>query len=67
MVFNDLYSVYEKKLSFLGCQASEHLLLADIDQQQLEHLFQGRSLKVYKMSSSKQPPSCVENSLGTPW
>jgi len=34
MVFNDLYSVYKKKLSFLGCQASEHLLLADIDQQQ---------------------------------
>jgi hypothetical protein len=67
MVFNDLYSVYEKKLSFLGCQASEHLLLADIDQQQLEHLFRGRILKVYKMSSSKQPPSCVENSLGTPW
>ncbi|MDG0965647.1 MAG: L,D-transpeptidase [Opitutales bacterium] len=67
MVFNDLYSEYEEKLSYLCYQASEHLLLANIDQQQIEHIFQGRSLKVYKMSSSKQPPSCVENSLGTPW
>jgi hypothetical protein len=67
MIFNDLYSDYAKKLNFLGIKASEHLLLANIDKQQIEHTHLGRSLKVYEMSSSRQPPSCVENSLGTPW
>ena len=67
MVFNNLYTDYEEKLKFLGIKASEHLLLANIDKQQIEHIYQGESLKLYEMSSSKQPPSCIEDSLGTPW
>ena len=67
MVFNNLYTDYEEKLKFLGIKASEHLLLANIDKQQIEHIYQGKSLKLYEMSSSKQPPSCIEDSLGTPW
>ena len=42
-------------------------LLASISEQSL-HLFEdGKSLKVYSMSSSKRPPSCVQDSYGTPW
>lgn len=43
------------------------MLLASIDSQQIQHLHMGKLVKGYKMSSSKQPPSCIENSLGTPW
>ncbi len=33
----------------------------------MELIEQGKSVKKYSISSSKQPPSCIENSLGTPW
>lgn len=46
---------------------SDHLLLGNIDKQEIAHFHQGKSVKCYSMSSSKQPPSCMENSLGTPW
>lgn len=46
---------------------SEKLLLASIKNQKLS-FFQGGKLKRdYIMSSSAKPPSCTENSLGTPW
>ena len=46
---------------------SDHLLLGNIDKQEIAHFHQGKRIKSYSMSSSKQPPSCMENSLGTPW
>jgi hypothetical protein len=67
MDFNDLYSEYFSKLNSLGLKGSERCLLADIDKQEIAHFHQGKSEKVYPMSSSRQPPSCKENSLGTPW
>ena len=67
MDFNNLYSEYEEKINSLGLNASEHLLLASIDRQHIHHLQMGKLVKGYKMSSSKRPPSCIENSLGTPW
>ena len=67
MDFSYLYSDYLETLNSLQLQESEHLLLANIDQQKMALFNQGKSLKTYVMSSSKQPPSCTENSLGTPW
>ena len=67
MDFNYLYSDYLETLTSLQLQESEHLLLANIDQQKMALYNQGKSVKTYVMSSSKQPPSCTENSLGTPW
>ena len=67
MDFNDLYSEYCAKLNSLGLNPSDHLLLGNIDKQEIAYFCQGKKVKYYSMSSSKQPPSCMENSLGTPW
>ena len=42
-------------------------LVASISEQRLFLYEDGKSLKEYSMSSSKRPPSCQENSFGTPW
>ena len=31
------------------------------------HQKEGKSVKTYVISTSLKPPSCEENSLGTPW
>jgi hypothetical protein len=67
MDFNDLYSEYFAKLNSLGLSPSDHLLLGNIDKQEIAHYHKAKIVKCYSMSSSKQPPSCMENSLGTPW
>ena len=46
---------------------SDNLLLGNIDKQEIAHYHKAKIVKCYSMSSSKQPPSCMENSLGTPW
>jgi len=67
MDFNNLFSVYREKVTSLGLNASEHLLLACVASQEILHLHHGKSVKTYPMSSSKLAPSCNEGSLGTPW
>ncbi len=42
-------------------------MVASIPEQRLWLFEQGKSSKSYVMSSSKRKPSCVEDSLGTPW
>jgi hypothetical protein len=47
-------------------QRTEHCLCVKIGEQKLYH-FHGEELeKAYVISTSAKPPSCVENSLGTP-
>ncbi len=41
--------------------------MASIKMQKIFVFHNGKSEKEYLMSSSKNPPSCLENSLGTPW
>jgi len=43
------------------------MLYVSIIQQRMYHYKEGNCVKTYVISSSKKPPSCVENSLGTPW
>lgn len=45
---------------------TKHALYASIGEQKLFAFEDGRLRKAYAISSSRKPPSCVENSLGTP-
>ena len=67
MNLEGLYFNYREVVNSLGLKETKHIILASIKNQRLNVLEDGRSLKEYVMSSSKRPPSCKENSLGTPW
>lgn len=51
----------------LGVLVSRICLLASVAKQRLYLFEDGKSLKACCMSSAKRPPSCEENSFGTPW
>ena len=53
--------------SSLGLNLADHVLIASVRHQTINHFQYGTRVKGYVMSSSKRPPSCVEGSLGTPW
>jgi len=67
MNIEGLYIEYVKAVNALGLNESSTVMVASIKWQIIAVFNNGKSDKVYKMSSSKKPPSCVENSLGTPW
>ena len=67
MNVEDLYLSYLYTVKSLGISESTMLLCASITSQKLYLLKKGKSVKEYVMSSSRRPPSCKENSLGTPW
>ena len=62
-----LLEVYEKAVDALKIEQTNPVLIASIKLQIIALFINGKSDKVYQMSSSKNPPSCVEDSLGTPW
>ena len=62
-----LYSEYAGVCSSLGLNVADHVLIASVEHQRINHFQYGKSDKAYVMSSSKNPPSCIEGSLGTPW
>ena len=45
---------------------SEDVLIVRLGQQKLEHWQHGLLVRVFKVSTGKNPPSCAENSGGTP-
>ena len=45
---------------------SEHVLRVFISQSKLEHWQDEKLVKTYTVSTGKNPPSCIENSNGTP-
>lgn len=45
---------------------SDNVLLVSIGEQKLWHLLRGNLLASYSVSTSKRPPSCIADSLGTP-
>jgi len=49
-----------------GTKLSEDVLIVHVGQQKLEHWQHGLLLHVFKVSTGNNPPSCVENSCGTP-
>ena len=62
-----LYERLRKKCVESGVDSLPAAMAASIPEQRLWLFEHGKSSKSYVMSSSKREPSCVENSLGTPW
>ena len=62
-----LYSSYLNAIKSEGLIETKMILCASITSQRLYLMQKGKTVKEYTMSSSSKPPSCVENSLGTPW
>jgi len=60
-------SEYEVVLARLQIQATDHVLLVPLGEKILAHWSRGRTLATYPFSFSKRPPSCEQDSLGTPW
>ena len=56
-----------KTLEVLCIRETYNMLYVSIIQQRMYHYKEGNCVKTYVISSSKKPPSCAENSLGTPW
>lgn len=54
------------KLRELDIKQTPRLLVVSIPNQRLECLAEGQLTRTYTVSTSKNPPSCVENSFGTP-
>jgi hypothetical protein len=50
----------------LSISPTRHQLLVSIASQQLFHLRDGQLMRQYRVSTSKNPPSCRANSYGTP-
>jgi hypothetical protein len=46
--------------------ATQHCLCVQIGEQKLYHFADGRLVRTYVISTSVRPPSCIENSFGTP-
>ena len=56
-----------KVVEQLKIKETQDLLIVSIKQQRLYHQKEGKSVKTYVASTSLKPPSCKEDSLGTPW
>ncbi len=54
------------RASALGVPPAPDLLLVSVADQRLHHFRDGKLLRTYVVSTSAKPPSCVEDSHGTP-
>ncbi len=63
---SDLLQPTTHKLRSLEIKQTARLLLVSIEQQTLELVVDGRSTRIFTISTSSNPPSCLENSFGTP-
>lgn len=55
-----------KTLSRLGIKPADRLLVVRIGTQTMQLFHQGKPVRSYVISTSRRPPSCVKDSLGTP-
>lgn len=64
-----MYRIYKKivdKCNGLNVPTSQHLLFVSIAEQKLYFFCDAQLKKIYSVSTSRKPPSCVADSLGTP-
>lgn len=64
--FDSAMKAYRETCARLGLQETPLLALVTIKTQRLHLVNNGEVFAKYPVSTSKTPPSCVENSLGTP-
>jgi lipoprotein-anchoring transpeptidase ErfK/SrfK len=57
---------FEEALDRLDRKRTKVVLLISIGEKKLRLVRNGQPLQTYRCSTGKHPPSCVENSLGTP-
>jgi hypothetical protein len=55
-----------KTLSRLGIKPADRLLVVRIGTQTMQLFQHGKPVRSYVISTSRRPPSCVKDSLGTP-
>jgi hypothetical protein len=63
---NEIYRRMTEACAMRGRQTTEHCLCVRIGEQKLHHFHGGAKVREYAVSTSREPPSCVEDSLGTP-
>ena len=61
------FRFYLEEVERLGLVKTNVVLIASIPQQRMYLYNHDQTVKTYVISTSKLPPSCIENSLGTPW
>ena len=67
MDFKELYKSYLRKLDSLKLRRTNHVILASIKNQKLFLIKDNQIVNEFRMSTSKNKPSCINASLGTPW
>ncbi|EDY81418.1 ErfK/YbiS/YcfS/YnhG superfamily [Verrucomicrobiia bacterium DG1235] len=63
---SDLLQPTTHKLQELDIKQTARLLLVSIERQTLQLFLDGQLIREFAVSTSRNPPSCIENSLGTP-
>jgi len=63
---NEIYGRATAACAGRSRQPTEHCLCVKIGEQKLYHFRGGKCVREYGVSTSRQPPSCIENSYGTP-
>ena len=67
MIVEELFKQYLDVCAKLQKQPLENVLLVSLGEQKLYHYDHNSLFREYIISSGLYTPSCLENSLGTPW
>lgn len=62
-----LQNVFLEECRRLEIIPSPNSLIVSISSQELYHYYEGDLIRTYRVSTSEKQPSCVQDSLGTPW
>ena len=63
----NLSGEYLKVVHQLNLKETTDLLLVSIQDQKMYHQKEAKTVKTYVVSTSLNPPNCLEGSFGTPW
>lgn len=67
MITTPLKNQFLQECERLHLSPSAHHLIINIPSQKLHHYTKDSLIKTYSISTSENPPSCQQNSFGTPW
>jgi hypothetical protein len=60
------FELATKTLSRLGIKPADRLLVVHLGTQTMQFFRRGKPVRSFVISTSRRPPSCVQDSLGTP-
>lgn len=67
MITSSLQNQFLQECERLTLSPSPNHLIVHIPSQKLHHYSNNSLIKTYPISTSENPPSCQQNSFGTPW